>query len=130
VINLKDWRASTLTACPCSSLDPLTGSSGAAPLPRLQTDDETTWWRDHAVGTVSSDGAISLYLIGSVNRTYRPNLNVAIQRPGRVSWTVVQGDLSIYSDRRCCIAYHDGRDLCVRRMEVHQGDASRRRRWC
>ncbi|KAK8447428.1 hypothetical protein SEVIR_8G071900v4 [Setaria viridis] len=111
--------ASTLTtAWPSSSClvgadDLLTGSAGAAPLPRLPSDGETKRWENYAVGRVSGDGTISMYVFGPVDRYYLPNLNAAVLRIGDAAWTVVRKDLSAFYPRRdgrdCGIAYHDGK---------------------
>ncbi|CAO2148177.1 unnamed protein product [Urochloa humidicola] len=100
----------------------LTGSAGAAPLPRFPLDDETKWWQNHALSTLSGDGTICAYVIGAVNKTFQiPSLNVAVRRPGCAEWKVVRRHKSIRG--RSCIAYHDGNIVvCDNRAPLCIGD--------
>ncbi|KAJ1257026.1 hypothetical protein BS78_K233300 [Paspalum vaginatum] len=123
VISTEDGVAdSVLTTCrPGSSSgadvnNPLARSAMAATLlPSLPSDDATTLWVDHAVGTVSGDGTIFLYVIDLVSRPYTsPSINVALLRPGDSDWTLVRQKISSNSE---CAAYSSGKIVVCDRYE-------------
>ncbi|CAL4994608.1 unnamed protein product [Urochloa decumbens] len=115
----------------------LTGSAGAAPLPSFPLDDETKWWAGHAVGKVSGDGTVSMFLIGPVYRSYYlPRFNATFMRPGDAAWTVVRKDLSI--DSSSSIVYYDGKIVvcnlswhswCIAMMQIGDLTGYNHRSW-
>ncbi|GJN28198.1 hypothetical protein PR202_gb16295 [Eleusine coracana subsp. coracana] len=101
--------------------DPFAGSAVSTPLPPFSSDDESKWWADHAIGTVSSDGTIVVCLFGPVNRTFLlPSFSASLLPPSDRAWTLLRKTLTIrpYEKDRFCVAYHNGKIVLCRGEEA------------